>query len=113
MVEAGAKEVAEEEIVQALEHAHIAIKEIVAGIEALAAGSRQAQDEGQGAKEIDAAFRRDVEARAYGPLAEAMRIKDKLENYGKVDSVLAELVAGIPGRRAGASAPTPRRSSRS
>src|SRR5205809_6503243 len=31
MVEAGAKEVSEEEIVQALEHAHIAIKEIIAG----------------------------------------------------------------------------------
>ena len=36
MVEAGAKEVSEEEIVQALEHAHAAISEIVAGIDALA-----------------------------------------------------------------------------
>ena len=37
MVEAGAKEVTEEEMVQALERAHAAIKEIVAGIDALAA----------------------------------------------------------------------------
>ncbi len=36
MVEAGAKEVTEEEMVQALERAHAAIKEIVAGIDALA-----------------------------------------------------------------------------
>src|SRR5215210_1705074 len=36
MVEAGAKEVSEEEIVQALEKAHAAIKDIVAGIDALA-----------------------------------------------------------------------------
>src|SRR6185295_8896015 len=36
MVEAGAKEVTEEEMVQALDRAHAAIKEIVAGIDALA-----------------------------------------------------------------------------
>ena len=36
MVEAGAKEATEEEMVQALEHAHAAIKQIVAGIDALA-----------------------------------------------------------------------------
>ena len=36
MVEAGAKEVSEEEVVQAFEHAHAAIKEIVAAIDALA-----------------------------------------------------------------------------
>src|SRR5215208_7397947 len=36
MVEAGAKEVSEEEIVQAFERAHAAIREIVAAIEALA-----------------------------------------------------------------------------
>ena len=48
MVEAGAKEVSEEEIVQALEHAHAAIKEIVAGIDALAAAGRQEEDRGHG-----------------------------------------------------------------
>src|SRR5438874_1605335 len=37
MVEAGAKEVPEDQMVQALERAHTAIKEIVAGIDALAA----------------------------------------------------------------------------
>ena len=37
MVEAGAKEVPEAQMVQALERAHAAIKEIVAGIDALAA----------------------------------------------------------------------------
>src|SRR5512134_1006483 len=37
MVEAGAKEVPEEEVVQALERAHAAIREIVAGIDTLAA----------------------------------------------------------------------------
>jgi polyribonucleotide nucleotidyltransferase len=95
MVEAGAKEVSEEEIVQALEHAHIAIKEIIAGIDALAkdAGKPKIQVK---PKEFDQAFRADIESKAYGPLADAMRIKDKLENYATVDTVLAEIQAGIP-----------------
>jgi polyribonucleotide nucleotidyltransferase len=95
MVEAGAKEVAEEEMVDALERAHAAIKEIVAGIDALAkaAGKTKAQ---VSVKEISKEFYREVEEKAYGPLADAMRIKDKLENYGSVDEVLADLVASFP-----------------
>ena len=30
------------------------------------------------------------------PLSEAMRIKEKLESYGRVDQVLADLVASVP-----------------
>ena len=95
MVEAGAKEVSEEDMVQALDRAHAAIKDIIAGIEAL---TKQA---GKGKKtvakkEINKDFYREVEEKAYGPLADAMRIKDKLENYGSVDEVLADLVASIP-----------------
>ncbi|HEX6463553.1 MAG TPA: polyribonucleotide nucleotidyltransferase, partial [Vicinamibacterales bacterium] len=95
MVEAGAKEVSEEEMVQALDTAHTAIKEIVAGIDALA---QQAGKEKKtvAKKEIHHDFYREVEEKAYGPLADAMRIKDKLENYGTVDEVLADLVASIP-----------------
>jgi polyribonucleotide nucleotidyltransferase len=92
MVEAGAKEVGEEEMVQALDTAHHAIKEIVAGIEALA---RQAgrQKKAVAAKEIDAAFRQEVRGKVYEKLAAAMRIQDKLENYATVDKVAEELVA--------------------
>jgi polyribonucleotide nucleotidyltransferase len=95
MVEAGAKEVGEEEMVEALERAHAAIKEIVAGIDALAkeAGKTKTQ---VAVKDISKEFYREVEEKAYGPLADAMRIKDKLENYGTVDEVLADLVASIP-----------------
>ena len=95
MVEAGAKEVSEEEMVQALEHAHAAIKEIIAGIDALAAGLGKKKTE-VSVRPIAADFRREVEDKAYGPLAEAMRIKEKLENYSSVDAVLANLMAGIP-----------------
>ena len=95
MVEAGAKEVSEEEMVTALETAHQAIRELVAGIDALKAevGKKKTVVT---VKEINADFYREVEEKTYGPLAEAMRIKDKLENYSTVDKVLADLVAGIP-----------------
>ena len=95
MVEAGAKELSEEEMVGALEQAHAAIKEIIAGIDALAAqaGKKKLQVP---VKEIHKDFYREVEEKAYGPLADAMRITDKLENYASVDEVLADLVASIP-----------------
>jgi polyribonucleotide nucleotidyltransferase len=95
MVEAGAKEVSEEEIVQAFERAQQAIREIVAGIDALARDAGKKKTELQ-AKQIAHDFYREVEEKVYLPLAEAMRIKDKLENYGTVDQVLADLVASIP-----------------
>jgi polyribonucleotide nucleotidyltransferase len=92
MVEAGAKEVGEEDMVQALDIAHKAIKEIVAGIDALAKQAGKTKT-ALTAKEIDAALKHDVRERAYDKLANAMRIQDKLENYATVDKVLEELVA--------------------
>ena len=95
MVEAGAKEVTEEEMVQALDRAHAAIKDIVAGIDALAqqAGKKKLAVT---KKEIGKEFYREVEEKVLVPLADAMRIQDKLENYGTVDQVLANLIASIP-----------------
>jgi polyribonucleotide nucleotidyltransferase len=95
MVEAGAKEVSEEEVVQALERAHAAIREIIAGIDALAAQAGKTKTEVK-VKEIGHEFYREVEEKAYGPLADAMRIQDKLTNYTTVDQVLADLIASIP-----------------
>ena len=95
MVEAGAKEVTEDEVVQALNAAHAAIKEIVASIDSLA------KDAGKGKlkvskKEIGHDFYREVEEKVLVPLTEAMRIRGKLENYDRVDQVLDDLVADIP-----------------
>jgi polyribonucleotide nucleotidyltransferase len=80
MVEAGATEVTEEQVVQALQTAHDAIKEIVAGIDALAkdAGKKKLS---VSPKEIGHDFYREVEEKVYVPLTEAMRIRGKLENY--------------------------------
>jgi polyribonucleotide nucleotidyltransferase len=95
MVEAGAKEVTEAQAVGALEAAHTAIKQIVGAIDDLkgAAGKKKLAVD---SKPIDHAFYREVEEKAYLPLAEAMRIRDKLENYTSVDAVFDELVATIP-----------------
>jgi polyribonucleotide nucleotidyltransferase len=95
MVEAGAKEVTEEQAIQALETAHAAIKQIVAAIDDLAreAGKKKLAVT---KKEIGHAFYREVEEKVYVPLTEAMRIRGKLENYETVDQALKDLVASIP-----------------
>ena len=95
MVEAGAQEVAEEQMVGALDAGHTAIKQIVATIDDLVAATPKKKLT-VAAKDTDATFQQEVEGKALQPLAEAMRIKDKLENYGRVDQVLAELIASYP-----------------
>ena len=95
MVEAGAKQVSEQQVVEALETAHAAIKQIVATIDDLAreAGKKKLA---VGRKEIGHDFYREVEEKVLVPLTEAMRIRGKLENYDRVDEVLDELVASLP-----------------
>jgi polyribonucleotide nucleotidyltransferase len=92
MVEAGAKEVTEKDMVAALDTAHAAIKEIITGIDALATQAGKTK-KAVATKDIDTGFRRDVQTKVYDKLAAAMRIHDKLENYSTVDKVLEELVA--------------------
>src|SRR5215471_12575555 len=95
MVEAGAKEVTEAQVVEALERAHAAIKEIVTAIDGLAkeAGKKKLAVP---RKEISADFYKEIEGKVFEPLARAMRIHDKLENYERVETTLKELVAAIP-----------------
>jgi len=95
MVEAGAREVSEAQVVEALERAHAAIKEIVTAIDGLAkeAGKKKLA---VARKEIAADFYKEIEGKVFEPLAKAMRIHDKLENYETVDATLKNLVAAIP-----------------
>ena len=110
MVEAGAKEVTEEQVVEALDMAHAAIKQIVAVIDDLAkeAGKKKMT---VAKKEIAADFYKEIEGKVLGPLTKAMRIREKLENYETVDLTLKNLVAALPEGEA-KRRPTPRRSSR-
>jgi polyribonucleotide nucleotidyltransferase len=95
MVESGAKEVTEEQVVEALETAHTAIRAIVDSIDDLTKQSGKKKVV-VATKEIGHEFYREVEEKVFVPLAEAMRIPDKLENYGRVDETLKNLVASIP-----------------
>ena len=101
MVEAGAREVSEPQVVGALEAAHKAIKDIVAAIDALkaAAGRKKLS---MPAKDVDHAFHAEAESKMLGPLGKAMRIKDKLESYGTVDAVLSDYISSLAGDDAGA-----------
>ncbi len=100
MVEAGAKEVSEEEVVRALEVAHEAIKELCAAIDSLA-GEAGRKKLAKPELKVDAAFQQAIQAKALAPLTAAMRIKGKLENYATVARVEKETIAGLPDDQAG------------
>jgi polyribonucleotide nucleotidyltransferase len=94
MVEAGAKQVTEAQVVGALEAAHAAIKQLVAAIDELKAAIGKPKISVK-AHEIPADFRASIESKVTGPLADAMRIKAKLESYGQVDQVKADMMASL------------------
>jgi polyribonucleotide nucleotidyltransferase len=95
MVEAGAKEVTEEQVVEALERAHVAIKQIIAAIDDLAKVAARTKVE-VATRTIAADVVSEVESKAFAPLQSAMRIREKLENYGQVDQVQKDLLATYP-----------------
>ena len=95
MVEAGAREATEEEMIAALGAAHQAIQQIVSAIDDLKRETGKPKKT-VSKKEIGHDFYREVEEKVYLPLAEAMRIQEKLSNYATVDKILENLVASIP-----------------
>ena len=92
MVEAGSDELSEDEILSALEEGHAAIRDIVAAIDEMKAAVGKPKREVP-TRTVDPAVASGVETKVLAPLTDAMRIKDKLENYAKVDQVLDELLA--------------------
>ncbi len=94
MVEAGAREVSEPQVVGALEAAHAAIKQIVAAIDELKAAVNKKKLPPPN-RDVDHAFHAEAESKMFEPLAEAMRIKNKLESYGTVDAVLSDYVSSL------------------
>ncbi len=95
MVEAGAKVVSEELVVNALEAGHAAIKQIVDMIDRMAKEAGKAKVEVK-KKEISRDFYREVEEKVLLPLGEAMQLQDKIESYAAVDQILEELVGSMP-----------------
>ena len=94
MVEAGASEVSEAVMVEALGEAHKAIREICAQQQELRSRVGKAK-RSFAKKEIDPALVAEIEGALATPLAEAMKVKGKLESYAKMKQVRDEYVASL------------------
>ena len=92
MVEAGAKEVSEDDMLEALMFGHEAIKKLVAFEESIIAeiGEEKMSYE---VLEISDEVKTKVREMATDKLDAALRIKDKLEKYAAIDAVKEEVVS--------------------
>jgi polyribonucleotide nucleotidyltransferase len=89
MVEAGANELAEEQLLEAIMLGHEAIKELVALQERMQAEVGQPKVEVT-LSEVPADFAARVAAWAQGPMVSAIRTKEKLEREAKINAVRQE-----------------------
>jgi polyribonucleotide nucleotidyltransferase len=99
MVESGANELSEAEMVRALTEGHAAIKQIVQ----LQKQLREQVGKPKrvvAKKEIDPALRGEIESALAEPLLEAMRTPGKLEAYARMRQVRDDFVAQIPEEQA-------------
>ena len=91
MVEAGSKEVSEEDMLEALMFGHEAVKELCEFEEKIIAEIGEEKMEYEHL-EISDELRKEVTDLASDKLNEALRIKDKLEKYAAIDAVKEEVV---------------------
>jgi polyribonucleotide nucleotidyltransferase len=91
MVEAGAKEVTEEDMLEALMFGHDAIKELIKFQEDIMAEIGVSDMEYE-SLEITDSFKEEITKLCTDEFNTAMRIKDKLEKYDAIDAVKAKVV---------------------
>ena len=91
MVEAGSKEVSEDDMLEALMFGHEAIKELCEFQESIIKEIGEEKMEYE-KLEITDELREDIKALASEKLDKAMRIKEKLEKYAAIDAVKEEVV---------------------
>ena len=91
MVEAGAKQVSEDDMLEALMFGHEAIKELCAFQEEIIKEIGKEKMEYE-VLEITDEFKAEIAAQATDKLNEALRIKDKLEKYAAIDKVKEDIV---------------------
>lgn len=92
MVEAGAKEASEEDMLEALMFGHDAIKELIKFEEKIIKEVGQEKMEYE-VLEITDELREEIYSLAKEPFDKAMRIKDKIEKYEAIDKVKEDVVA--------------------
>jgi len=95
MVEAGASEVSEEEMLEGIYRGHDAIKRIIAAQKEMVAEIGKAKRPVPQRTEPEG-LRDRLIADWKQPLAEAMRIRGKLENYARIDEVKARMLDSLP-----------------
>ena len=95
MVEAGAQQLSEAEMIDALDAGHEAIRGIIDQIDKLAEAAGKPKLDVE-TKALAPDVVSETESALLGPLADAMRIRDKLENYAAVDRVLDDHLATLP-----------------
>ena len=91
MVEAGAKEVSEEDMLEALMFGHDAIKELISFEEKIISEIGKEKMEYE-KLEIEPEFRDEIYSLAKEDMDKALRIKDKLEKYAKIDELKETIV---------------------
>lgn len=92
MVEAGAKEVSEDDMLEALMFGHEAIKELVAFQEQIIEDIGKPKMEYE-ILEITDELKNEISKLASTKLNEAMRISDKLEKYAAIDKIKEDIVS--------------------
>ena len=92
MVEAGSKEVSEEDMLEALMFGHEAVKELCAFQEEIIKEVGLAKMEYEHL-DIEDSLRNDIFALAHDKMDKALRIKDKLEKYAAIDALKDEVVS--------------------
>ena len=90
MVEAGAREVSEEDMLEALMFGHEAIKELIAFEEEIIAAIGEEKMEYE-KLEISDELRQEVVDFCHDKVDAALRIKDKIEKYEAIDKIKADL----------------------
>jgi polyribonucleotide nucleotidyltransferase len=95
MVEAGAQEISEAVMVQALSEGHAVIRQIVDLQKQLRTAVGKPKRE-VARKETDPALREEIERALQEPLLEAMRLPGKLESYARMKKVRDEYLAQVP-----------------
>ena len=91
MVEAGSKEVSEEDMLEALMFGHEAVKELCIFQEEIMKEIGQEKMEYE-SLEIEDSLREEIKTLASSKLDSAMRIREKLEKYAAIDAVKEEVV---------------------
>ena len=92
MVEAGAKEVSEEDMLEAIMFGHENIRDLISFIDTIVKQVGKSKRE-IALYQVDSELKKEVHAKVEARLIKAVRIKEKLDRYNTIDALEAEMVS--------------------